>query len=328
MTINNEDKNNNDSKISPPNKTYTYTSKAVKLNKRDLNILTDIDDDLQGEFTYPWIKWCQNSCRYDAICTVFTLCLLPNFKCFGKGNADKRNKNYKNYIKLCDTAELLLQNQDMVARQNIIKDFWLQMYNAKVDDMGPGSQGFAQQLLHLFEPLLNIQPFLEEIKYCHSCGLKDKKRLRWQIPMKIHDCNHLRFQSLQRYFDWYLNTEHSHHCEVCLQQNVEIKTNYLNEPDFIIIDFIGTAEDVDFQYNETLENQNTNSRFELVATVNMPTPNHFNCCIKGCSIVSEVGSVDTWHLHDGLRHEGGIVPLDDVQQIWDEGPFLMFYRKL
>ena len=64
----------------------------------------------------------------------------------------------------------------MIARQNIIKDFWLQMNNAKVDDIKPGNQDFVQQFLHLFKPLLNIQPFIEDIKYCPSCGIKDKKR--------------------------------------------------------------------------------------------------------------------------------------------------------
>ena len=70
--------------------------------------------------------------------------------------------------------------------------------------------------------------------------------------MKILDCNHLRFEPLQNYFDWYLNTKHFHRCEVCLQQHVEIKIYYLNEAGFVIIDFIDTAEDIDFQYSEIL----------------------------------------------------------------------------
>ena len=260
-----------ESKTKDEKKVYVYNSKSWVRSQRSISPQNDIKDKVSLAFKSTWLKWAGNSCRYDCFCTIFSLCLFPTFECFSIDHADKRNRFYKHYIELYKTARLLLQNQELSSRQEIIRKCWGQMFDAGIDSIQPSQQGFVQQLLRLFQPLLILQPFTEEVKHCKSCGIEEKARIRWQIPMKVHDCNHLKYESLQRYFDWYMTPKHSHHCEVCLQEKVEIITTYKSEPSFIIIEFIAASEGDQFHYNDVLINPITKSKFELVAPINVPS---------------------------------------------------------
>ena len=85
----------------------------------------------------------------------------------------------------------------MIHRQDLISEFWENVYNANIDDIKPGKTGFVRHLLELFKPLLSLQPFGEEVRTCHSCETEDVRRLRWPVPIEIHDCNHLKLSSFK-----------------------------------------------------------------------------------------------------------------------------------
>ena len=221
----------------------------------------------------------------------------------------------------------------MIHRQDLISEFWEYAYNANIDDIKPGKTGFVRHLLELFKPLLSLQPFGEEIRTCHSCETEDVRRLRWPVPIEIHDCNHLKLSSFQKYFEWYLNSKHYQHCEVCLQAQVEIVTNYKSEPNFIIIDFIGSSDHnenkyTQLEYNDIIENPNTKSKFQLISTINMPYFYHFNCCLYNPITKIQLLDGNLWYLHDGLDNNGTLTPLVDVSEIWEQKPIILFYKKL
>jgi len=213
----------------------------------------------------------------------------------------------------------------MSQKQSIVKDFWHYMHNVGLDDAKPDSQGFIQQLLSLFLPLLNLQPISIELKSCNACHFEESNRKRWPLPITIQDINHLNFSSLQEYFTWFMSPKTSQLCGECLKEEITITNQCKKEPNFIIIEFFSTNSK-EFQYNQVLSYENT--IYELVSTINMPYENHFNCCIFQPFEIPCDADHYQWYFHDGLKNNGALTPLNEVREIWKERPIILFYKKI
>ena len=205
---------------------YTYRKDNSKIEDAMLNLKENKEiNGLKRKFTsidMEWIEWCNNSCRYDSFLTIFALVLFPKLKAFSRASADKRHRNYKNFILLCDIAETLPTFNTTTEREGSIRTFWQAMYNAKIDDLRVGQAGFVQQLLLLFQPLLHLQPFTVESQTCNKCSFVDEKRTRWPIPISFQDLNHLKLYSIEDYFRWYLKPKKTFLCEVCVQSLISL----------------------------------------------------------------------------------------------------------
>jgi len=85
--------------------------------------------------------------------------------------------------------------------------------------------------------------------------------------------------------NWYLNTKRLEQCEGCLQTQKEVYYEGMKEePKFFILEFIlrddtGFRSLNNFCFNQEVQNQIIKTKYQLVATINHPTENHFNCFI-------------------------------------------------
>jgi len=305
-----------------------YKSTNKKSSQNENQIISDL-----LSFKSPWLRWNRNSCRYDSFISVFAFHLFSEYKEFRRENVDKRHKHVKNYWKLCDLAENLIRTSEMQTKQNLIQEFWEYAFKSKIDEVTLGAPVFVQQLLSFFQPLLRLQPFINEKKTCSFCEFSESNKVRWSLPIKIHDVNHLKLTSLQQYFDWYLELKNSERCDICLQDRLEVQFEYQDFPSLIVIEFISSTgtrllNEKQFEYNDILIDKTTKSQFKIVASINQPYENHFNCCFSVSSPLISKKDELKWVFHDGLENDGKLLPIDNLQEIWAQKPILFFYKKV
>ena len=129
---------------------------------------------------FPWLEWNLNSCRYDSFITIFALGLYKKFKSFDIGHSDGRHKFKNQYISLCNLAESI-STIPCPTRNKMIIDFWEKMWRTGIDSNEPTKMGYVQDLLNLFLPLFNIQPFIQITQNCTFCE-SICKRKKYVIP--------------------------------------------------------------------------------------------------------------------------------------------------
>ena len=117
-------------------------------------------------------------------------------------------------------------------------------------------------------------------------------------------------------------------CEICKEKAKEIIWSYQDEPNFIILEYINAKKRDNFKFNELIESKLTHSRFELIATINTPFLNHFNCTINEPILAGEKSTLKGWWIHDGTLNQGRITPLAGIQQVWNEKPLIFVYKKI
>ena len=82
-----------------------------------------------------------------------------------------------------------------------------------------------------------FQPFIVSTKKCSFCDFEDKIKSRWPLPLRIHDIDHLNFDNIQKYFDWFLNSR-VELCSGCEEERCRVQATEIQDPSFIVIDFI------------------------------------------------------------------------------------------
>ena len=317
-------------KESKPTKTYKKSDKTTNLPIQIVQIKHTKDHvkkSYKNALGHNWIEWQNNSCRYDSFMTIFALKLFPLFSNFCAYQADKRNKFYETYILLVKTTENLINHSINSNRQNQILEFWNNMFQTGIDENKPGEYGYVTSLLCLLTPLLKLRPFVSEKTKCQKCTIEYSNRFRWNLPIQIQDINDLKLNSIQSYFDWYLGKK-KQECEICKEKAKEIIWSYQDEPNFIILEYINAKKRDNFKFNELIESKLTHSRFELIATINTPFLNHFNCTINEPILAGEKSTLKGWWIHDGTLNQGRITPLAGIQQVWNEKPLIFVYKKI
>lgn len=313
----------------PKIKKYTFTS-GIKV-KGEVEEVAERESVDESQ-SHDWIEWDSNSCRYDSFLTVFALCLYNKDQTFHVDKADRRHRLYKQYERLCSTADALLKATTMQERKDIISEFWMDTHAIGVDEQPLGVMGSVNQLLQLLSPLLSLRPFLIVHKNCQFCDFEGSERIRWYLPISITDMSHLNFGSLQEYYTWFLETKKSQQCEVCKLNTLTIRFGEgFTEPDYITIEFIYTnkKDEIElphkFTFNENLKGKD--SKFKLVSTINRPTANHFSCCLYRPRLLSKDFVVDNWVWHDGLKHQRKLVAMRSFSEVSSQKPMILFYEK-
>ena len=256
--------------------------------------------------------------------------MFSKFDDFSREAIDRRHKHCENYLRLCDAAEMLLQSEKSLEKQNVVLEFWKYIYSKNLDENKPGAEGFVESLLDLFKPLLGLQPFLQTIKKCHSCHFEEKKRSRWPLPLRIQDINDLNFMSIKQFFSWFMDKKFQE-CELCSQKQMESGLVLKQDPNFVILEFMSSHLNQKghehFEYDEIIENEITNTKFRLFATINRPSENHFSCSIKEPYFPNLKLSLNGWFNQDGLVNNGKFRPLEHITQLYHQRPFILFYKK-
>ena len=136
----------------------------------------------------------------------------------------------------------------------------------------------------------------------------------------------MRLKSVQEYFTWYVSNKHFQLCDICLSNQTEILYRYNLEPSFIVLEFAPESDYLEF--NQEIVNIETRSKFQLVATINQPIVNHFNCGIYDPQTEGKKFHIKGWTLHDGLENAGSLIKLANLNQLWKQRPFVLFYEKV
>jgi len=261
---------------------------------------------------------------------VFTLGLFNKFPFFRVQNADKRIKKLcPLYLDLCKLSSSLINSCRVDEMKNLIEEFWQSMFISNIDSNGPGIMGDVQDLFALFEPLTILRPFYSEIHYCEFCKFNNTTKSRFPIPLKIHDLDDLNFDSVQKYFDWFFMKTRETHCEICLQKDLIIDKQIEKNQIFFILNLLfKTRSRGNFIFNDVLVDMETQNKYELVATINNPTPNHFNCSIYEPQLQEKVLLKGKWILHDGLKNQGKLETVNNINEIWNQNPIFLMYHKV
>ena len=315
---------------------YVYNTRNAQ-NKDPNQSKTHSDEEHQTDDTvddrkgFSWIAWQENSCRYDCFLSLYTLRLHTRIRDFDEKNADVKHRYQKQYISLFQAANALKNADSIEERGNIVMNFWDEMYKAKIDENPIGKMGFVQELLALFLPLFSIQPFLEEERTCGFCGYKELVKKRWPLPIKIHETGNLNFSSIQQYYNWFVGYRPLEHCEACLQDKLENKVNIAIVPKIIVIEFIPTTKQragqkKSFEYSTFIESKNLKSKHSLIATINNPTPLHFNCAISEPLNTVDKKVTQGWSIHDGLQNSGKVTEVTNMSEIWSQKPIILIYK--
>jgi hypothetical protein len=141
-------------KRNPPHKRKS-TSSASSLIETKKSKKTNASNDLvlfDNDKKIAWTKWEKNSCRYDALITVFTLGLYKKYDLFHERNVDKSHDLFKHYQKLVETADKFL-NQDFDSKFEL----WEFLNDMEFDDEEVGEMGCISPLINLFKPIRNLE---------------------------------------------------------------------------------------------------------------------------------------------------------------------------
>ena len=99
----------------------------------------------------------------------------------------------------------------------------------------------------------------------------------------------------------------------------------------MLIEFIPSlaCDKGNIEYNQFLINNNSKSQYQLIATINRPSPIHFNCAIyePRKKNLTEESFMKGWFIHDGLQNGGKLYQITNLKEIWKQNPFILFYKK-
>jgi len=102
------------------------------------------------------------------------------------------------------------------------------------------------------------------------------------------------------------------------------------EPNFLVIEYVpppyADPSKEHFVLNESLKDPTTQSIYTLMATINRPSVNHFNCCIFE-PLLSGKNQLEGWWIHDGIKDKGKLKKMNASAAVIDQKPILLFLQK-
>jgi len=245
--------------------------------------------------SFEWIKWQKNSCRYDSFLTVFCLVLfnkhedLFNFKTFFNDCLYNEPYNY-----LVQTAQFLNEKK-FEARF----DFWtfmsLPIHPSKtgltkvpLDSEPVGKFGSVSNLITLFHNLSFMELYCLVRTNCNECNKKTIKRTILRMPIILENISAVCVQGCinKKFFE----KKSDFCCDKCQNFSKSESCRIMTSPPYLIL-YLETNgnsiifENQSFIYDEEIEffslaGGDSPSKYKLVASINSPSPVHFNCSIK------------------------------------------------
>ena len=118
-------------------------------------------------------------------------------------------------------------------------------------------------------------------------------------------------------------------CPNCSSYSYTVSKISIQEPRYLAIihdSFINSSNSSDFlQVNPSFENPMTGNKFSLIASINLPYPNHYNILMKDPYF--ELGTQKKgYYLHDGLIEQGQILSI--TTKVFQEVRLILPYIKL
>ena len=112
----------------------------------------------------PWLKWENNSCRYDSFLCLFTFNIYHNpTPTYIRKNWRQNTPYFKRLIK---SIEKILDGN-----HTFRTDLWTYFYKYKIDSKNVGYVGFITELFSAFHEVNEFKLTYKELKSCERCKL-------------------------------------------------------------------------------------------------------------------------------------------------------------
>jgi len=296
-------------------------------------------------FNCNWIKWHQNSCRYDSFLTVFCLCLFSKHQDIFEAESFRENCSFRAaYNFLVKTAQHINTNGfekrfDLWSFMNLpIHLSATGLSKVPLDPAPVGKFGSVSTLLTLFNALSYMQIYSIVGTNCYKCHSKSCQRSLFKVPIIFEEVPAL---SVQDCINYYFSKKRNLFCSICISNTKSEQSLLINSPPYLILYFETEGQPINFEgkgfiYSDEInlyvvEGESYNFKekkpikYRLIATINSPTQIHFNCSFKNPKINGIIYS--GWFFHDGLQNKGNIVFKKSFEVMLNENPFVLFYER-
>ena len=228
-------------------------------------------------------------------------------------------------------------------------DFYSYLCSNKIDISDFGDFGCPSDILKIFEneKILNIKCCVDCV--CNNCS--NVKIFPKLIENIIHISEKKNSDCLQNDVLAVRSSLEELICDKCKSEHVshiynKEQDNEVNNMLIIILDFIQTeirgkngkrSYKIEFPkkyiINHFLKDKITNDLYELIATINMPTVDHFTACVKDIYYKGIV--MQGWYVHDGMKNMG-LCYLDkkfkdicnyNPYVLCNYNPYVLFFKK-
>ena len=275
------------------------------ISEKNLNI--DIDQKSKSN----WLKWINNSCRYDSLLTLYLLV-------------------FKNYIDLKDKYEYLskfaLINKLDTTINILMKDpeseerfkLWSYYDFLKLDTNSNkslfGEEGYITGLFKIFENNNDFCLVYEKISKCIIC-LKEEKNNLFYNPLIPLDINIINIGNLEKIINYKFSLSIVE-CKIDKLISCQIKYNIINYPNFMF--FV-----LDLNKNEYINNINelskifkdkihiNNQIYQIKACIFHINNNHFTTAVF--NIEEDILNLKKKknYYHDGTKNDGNIIEIKE-----------------
>ena len=199
-----------------------------------------------------------------------------------------------------------------------------------LDSEPVGKFGSVSNLITLFHNLSFMELYCLVRTNCNECNKKTIKRTILRMPIILENISAVCVQGCinKKFFE----KKSDFCCDKCQNFSKSESCRIMTSPPYLIL-YLETNgnsiifENQSFIYDEEIEffslaGGDSPSKYKLVASINSPSPVHFNCSIKDPKINKEIYS--GWFIHDGLQENGRIIQRENFSEMLKEKPFVLF----
>ena len=282
---------------------------------------------------FNWLKYSNNSCRYDVFCTFYIFSIY-----------DFIEDNYNNVNNLLKHTHNLMKNilnNPTDDNRKIIWDYFINMqidkYSTAINDKntvvetGFGKSGYIIQLFKIFKN--NTYFCLKEIRneICEICSYNKN------YPVSLHDhiiaCNEytINFKKIETIICYSLIYDGLALCEKCnLDENTPTSRIYYNitdYPNFLFVLFDFNSYHALLKYKDKIKNLlvenlefNSNVKYMLNGIILSPYDNHFTYFINKIHVKNlpkELSYYKNYYCDD-LMFENRFIEVEKFDYLFDE----------
>ena len=278
---------------------------------------------------YPWIKWKNNSCRFDSFMTVFTLLILNQEEDFQFINQEGIHS--LGYQELIATANLL----NLGGGNEAINQMWLQLIDLGIEQNSCyGVFGSPISLFNLLSDIFDFQLSFITIRKC----LKTEKDIRNSLPILFQvECELLNFINIDfgAEIDKVLE-DRLEKCSNCQSENSLLNSNILyNQPSymFFMLNNCSQAKYTHVQIPD-IKPLKFNKSMELIGTINWCLEEPHFTYVKNSyyfdSNTLQINILEGWYQHDGKNNDGMLISIKDdflTEKSKKMKPYIFMYKQ-
>ena len=112
---------------------------------------------------------------------------------------------------------------------------------------------------------------------------------------------------------------------------LRVEFEFLSNPEILIVDFLSITKGrfsvpKKFEFNDIVYHTGNGDCYYLIATLNQPSFNHFNCSVF--DPYDGQYQYSGWWMHDGTKSKGNLVKSKKgIAEVISNKPRILFYKK-